>query len=709
MNFKKITALVISAVMVLGLCTFPVFADEVAFDPFAGDHIPEALTDNLLQKPNNVYVVDMAANIDKKADAIANQTRYLTKTSDFTANLSGWSRGLAGLQYIGNSPTQGFSADLTIEGQDTVVFSYALRNYGTTDSFVWNAALANTTWSFSGRYPVEYGADGFVVSDKENWVEFKGTCQMPGSAGTQYRPTLMVGFMNAAAGSSAEVNYGSQASLPYVALEKAHDLVFEATKGDLIVKGIDSEFSVKLVNQVDSTGYLTQPEFAFSVFGADGNAVDGISVVNNGGVATVSAADTVADGTYYIRVTADIDEETTWQKTLAVKVAGKIENTEDHVVGAKPANLVNSASYHSNSNSSIGYTGQYLPSEVTNGEDVTAFVNSLSESLTFDHNMKQSEGNYYGVNGIIIKFLDTTAHPKTNTTYVVSAKVRSTTGGHKMNVTHIHSYNKLYTTYAYGLEGYEINGTDWQDFKAVLTTTPNGGVAEKKGSMLLGLYHAPANSYLLVRQIPGLYVAEEMAYDIKVTGDTSEVNVGGEMTLSASVENQIGTEGTLAQTFDWVAVNEDRTVVIDGITFEESNGGADVTVNVADDVAAGNYLIVAQSEEYGMNRQYPIRVTAPTYDVTELTLNTDSSSAVLESLSVNTDKNVKVIIAAFKGNKVTNAMETLVTSVDGVATLTDALALFELSSGDNVRVFVWDEKFSPFTMKNEWKLPVVIK
>jgi hypothetical protein len=207
------------------------------------------------------------------------------------------------------------------------------------------------------------------------------------------------------------------------------------------------------------------------------------------------------------------------------------------------------------------------------------------------------------------------------------------------------------------------------------------------------------------------YVAEESAYDIVVEGPASSVAQGESIKLSASVLNQVDMEGNLNQEFTWIAITEDRTEYVEGITIvSDSEDSSKATVEVADDVAIGNYIIVAQNGAYGMNRQYPITVTnAPAYDVTELTLNVDSASAVLEALTVETAKAVKVVLAAFTGERLAGAIETIVTPEDGVATLTDPLALSDLSAGDKVRVFVWDEYLTPFTMKNLYKLPVTVE
>ena len=108
------------------------------------------------------------------------------------------------------------------------------------------------------------------------------------------------------------------------------------------------------------------------------------------------------------------------------------------------------------------------------------------------------------------------------------------------------------------------------------------------------------------------------------------------------------------------------------------------------------------------NNFYP-QISVGTSSDTEFTLNTDSDTAVLEALTVNTAKTVKVVIAAFAGNKVVTSEKTEITPVDGVAALKDPLAISGLSAGNKVRVFVWDEFLTPFSMKSTWKAPVTIE
>ena len=724
---KRLLSIFVAMLMVTTMLvpSIGVFAEETetAFDPFAGDHVAGELTDNLFQNPSSVNIVDYTTKIDSKGNVTYPHTRYLTMNSDFTANPNNpaWSRGFAGLLFQGATPAVGFASGFKVEGQETMVFRFSVRNHGTTDSFVWNAALCNTSWSYAGVYPIECGSTGFTVSDKTNWVDLQGTCKMPGVVGTQYTPTFSIGFQSAAAGSSAEINYGSKAATPYIAFEKEHDIVLLNKGEDVVIVGSTNEFEAKIVNQVGSTGYLTQPTFTFTTLGADGNAVEGLTVTNTGSVATVSATDEVADGTYYLRATAAIGEETTWQKTIAFKVAGAIENTEDYVVGEIPANLITSPK-----NSSLWYTNP-------------TYVNSTTVQTKNEWTSDGFAGYAYKTTGTVTsvtdgykvaagsrlfpeQFNDYTATEGEH--YVIKFAVRSLTENTGFGV-RIGTWNGAYSgtakdvsqimDYENGVANVPGDG-EWHTIKGTLPALRAADINDsgKIRCIIVGMAAGtPAdvtmelnNHYKAIPDdVP--YFAKEAAYDINVTGAANAVSAGGTMNLEAEVLNQIETKGALTQSFDWVAVNTARTSYVEGITFDPSNDGANVTVNVADTVPAGNYIIVAQNKTYGMNRQYPITVTGLNLDTTE-------SSASLTFLGVNATEDVMVVIAAYNGNRIVKASKTVITPVDGVATLSEAdvqkLTLSELTSGNKVRVFVWTaDDYTPLTMNADYKKPVTIE
>lgn len=732
---KRLLSIFIAVIMVAAMVlpTTAVFADEGAFDPFAGDHVKGEMPANLIINPSNSMWT--TGKNDGQID--------LAGINWKNANTSiGWEGGYMGAKIYTTNGVSTVSSHLNCAGfglQDqfidkdpstyvlgeTYVFMFAFRNINpeVPASLVvgdWNGTYSGVATNDFIPVP-EYEGGVIEAPQSGEWVTFKGTVSTRATTTSKslVKPYVKIGLpKGTAAGAAIEFNTFHDGVLqPYYAKEVPHYITLEPVADAAVIKGLPTSYKAKLLNQVDSVGYLAQ-NFTYTVFGADGEAVEGLTVENAEGVAVINAGDAVADGTYYLRATTAIDADTTWQKTVAFNVRSALERTDDYIVGAMPDNLVKSSSFNGTGNSTVvRYSGQNIPAEVKQGQNVTAFFTSSRADnpfpypeFNFDYNKGNAAGDYWGVEGFIIKFKDeyATQHARTDTTYVVSAKVRSTVGGHRINTTYARNYNKAYTTYADGKEGFLVEGTDWQDYKTVITTNLKG-TNEKLGSLLFGLVHAPADSYLLINLTPGLYVAEEVAYDIKVDGESNTVVAGSAMNLSASVENQIGIAGKLDQSFDWVAVTPDRMNYVDGITFEPSNDGANVTVNVADTVDAGEYIIVAQSEEYNMNRQYPITVTAPTYDVTEFTLNTDSNTAVLGALTVNTDKTVKVVIAAFAGNKVVTSNKTEITPVDGVAALKDPLAISGLSAGDKVRVFVWDTLLAPFSMKSAWKTPITIE
>ncbi len=705
---KRLLSIFVAMLMVTTMLvpSVGVFAEETetAFDPFAGDYVAGELPANLFQNPTNAMII--ASNTPQsltRASCSDYTSYYLQINEDYVASGTNYNKGLIGTQLLANNAANiSFPEKLT--AGKSYVYSFDAMNYGTTDSFVYNMALG-TSAGWTANYSVEKGAEGFVISDKENWTTVAGTLVMKGTAGDNTATTyLCSGFQNAKAGSAIRVRH-SASSHPYLAEEALYDISFTAKSGNTVIKGVPATFEAKLLNQIGSTGTLNQDVFTFSVFGADGNAVEGLTVSEDG---AVSATDAVADGTYYVRAIAQIDEETTWNKTLEINVAGAIENTDDHVKGELNDNIVNPNNpFKGQTAGAVAWSGQNLPSDVTvdmGTQYYTAFKTSSSAYTNSD---------YWGVGGSFMLDKNTSASfvPEENTTYVLEATVRSLSGEQYLNLVYTSGWSLAKTRYSneYGSEGKKI-GTEWETFKATVTTSTTSANAN---GILLGLRKTPANDYLIMNHSAGFYFAKEKAHDINVKGASASVNSGETLNLEAELLNQIGTKGTLTQSFDWVAVTEDRLSYVDGITFTETNDGANVTVNVADTVAAGDYLIVAQDKTYGMNRQYPITVTVPTYDVTELAVTTTSSSAFVDAISVNATEDVMVVIAGFNGDKLVKAKKAVLTPADGVATLAElaeALEITGLTAGNKVRVFVWTaDDYTPLTMKAADKAPKTIE
>ncbi len=703
--------------------TLPVEVVEGPADPYAKDYVAGAKPANLFQDPTNAMIV--ASNVPTaslSAVSYSDYTSYcLTAKTDILASGGNYNKGLIGTQLLANNAANVSFPEKLTAGK-SYVYSFEAMNHGTTDSFVYNMALG-TSAGWTASYSVEKGAEGFVISDKENWTTLAGTLVMKGTAGDNTATTyLCSGFQDAKAGSAIRVRH-SASSHPYLAEEKPYDILFSGKNGNVIVPGENAVFEAKIVNQINSTGTLSQDKFLFTVGDAKGIEVDGLTVTNSGAVATVSATDEVAEGKYYVRAYYAIDEDTTWIKTLEIEVEGAIENTDDHVAGEIPANLITSPK-----NSSFWYTNPTYTNSTTvqtknewTSDGFAGYAYKTTGTVTSVTNGYQVAA---GSRLLPAQFNDYTATEGEH--YVIKFAARSLTENTGFGV-RIGTWNGAYSgtakdvsqimDYENGVANVPGDG-EWHTIKGTLPALRAADINDsgKIRCIIVGMAAGtPADVTMELnnhyKEIPDdvPYFAKETAHDIKVTGASNTVSAGGTLNLKAEVLNQIETKGALTQSFDWVAVTEDRLSYVDGITFTETNDGANVTVNVADTVPAGDYIIVAQNKTYGMNRQYPITVTVPTYDVTELTVSTTASSAAVDAISVNATETVMVVIAGFDGDKLMKANKAVLTPADGVATLSEALEITGLTAGNKVRVFVWRENLAPFTMKNVWKEAIVIK
>ena len=224
---------------------------------------------------------------------------------------------------------------------------------------------------------------------------------------------------------------------------------------------------------------------------------------------------------------------------------------------------------------------------------------------------------------------------------------------------------------------------DWQTVKTIFHTD-----AESPTSMWIALGYGgatssvyPAINTCIALYKPSLYVAIEKANDITVTG-TTDLVPGGSAELRAQVVNQIGITGNLTQNFTWIALNEDRSEVVEGFSFTEGADG-EVTVNVADTVNPGRYVILAAHDDatsVSNGVQKGIDVVVAPYFMTDsemgedplcevkLTADSDTTLGIFDTLSISAE------LVDSSGEKGTNAQQFTwyVVDEDRMQKLTDA-------------------------------------
>lgn len=690
--------------------TLPIQVVEGPADPYAMDHVPGAIPENLIANPaDNALWKNATFYCCGNYSSTTYGVSYKTN-KEVTVGTNGYQIA-AGVRLIGSS----FKENTYAEGENYVIkFAARSRTANTAIGVrvgVWNGNYSNRPTDVSQLQGYENGV-AWVPADG-SWQIIQGT--FPGLTADDVKngrfPTMVAG-MTAGTPMDTILEFNSSDpsipdGAPYFAKETPHSVTLAGVNGNTVATGNDTKFKAQLLNQLGLPGYLNQDNVTFTVGDAKGISVDGLTVTKNGATANVFATDDVAAGKYYLRANYAIDANTTWTKTLEIEVVPAIANTSDFIVPEKPQNLT-TTSGQSGGSAGASWSSADIADELKVGS-----VGTATKIFMKEDRLTGKDSNWYD-SGIFITDKNKSSGategerrfvPQEYTNYVFSVNARSVKGNVRAGLANNLNYGK-YTIGDHGAEGVQI-GTDWTEFKTTLSTIDCKNY--RFNYLTFGIVTGEAADYIVVDPA-SFYLAEEVAYEFNVTANAASVAQGDVIELDATLLNQIGTEGTLSQEFTWVAVNDDRTEYLEGFTFEvNENDASKVKVYVDDGVAAGDYLIVAQNAEEGVSKHYTLTVSEADYDVTELTLNVGSASAVLEALTVETAKAVKVVLAAFTGERLASAIETIVTPEDGVATLTDPLALSDLSAGDKVRVFVWDEYLTPFTMKNLYKLPVVLE
>ena len=221
---------------------------------------------------------------------------------------------------------------------------------------------------------------------------------------------------------------------------------------------------------------------------------------------------------------------------------------------------------------------------------------------------KWSNFSFYGTEGTWAKSTDSGAggtsgfngyYPEGPESFVVEMKLRNAAPEVATDPEFTFS---VFTARTEGITDKQIvpvTATDgWQTVKTIFHTdaaSPTSmWIALGYGGATSSVYPAIGTSIALYK--PSLYVAVEKAHDITVTG-SANVASGESTELKAQVVNQIGLTGSLTQDFTWIALNADRSAEVDGFTFTEGTDGA-VTVNVAEGVPTGKYVMLARSNVY---------------------------------------------------------------------------------------------------------------
>jgi hypothetical protein len=170
---------------------------------------------------------------------------------------------------------------------------------------------------------------------------------------------------------------------------------------------------------------------------------------------------------------------------------------------------------------------------------------------------------------------------------------------------------------------------------------------------------------------------------------------GGELELEAVVVDQIGLPGALNQSFNWVALNSDRTAVVSGITVTPSADTQTATVTVDASVAPGTYNIVAMSSDYsGFMKAQQIVVEEATENISALALtNVLGTVTLAATVSNSTRDKIMFAIARYDGNQLISIDTKYVDVASGTAS--GEMKLDGVNFGNTVRSFIWSENLMP--------------
>lgn len=478
------------------------------------------------------------------------------------------------------------------------------------------------------------------------------------------------------------LDYSNGGSL-YIAEEVPYEVKNVVTGATELWPGDTTTLATEVVNQVGMKSTMVQ-DVTYVVLNSERDAfADGITVTEGAdGTATVEVGNSVAGGEYVILA---ISDEYGFQKAATITVLTK-DSFADHVKGERPQNLLIKAKDYSYSGGNSGSVN-------------SAWVDSSAKIWSFS-GKSDFAANSFGAHGVkLVGYNNTENALLANKSYVYTTWIKTESGTPKFSIG---------ISGAIAIEhpnGY-TPGDEYEEYKATFKT----GAADAQG-IWVGLHSGTAEDVLYQNFAMGTYLAEEAAHDIVIDSYETELLPGEFTQLSAQVLNQIETTGTLEQEFTWYALNANRTGFVDGITIDVDEDGL-ATVEVADSVAPGKYVIYAKSS-YGIGKGVEIEVVTNKARVvyTEIFTIDDKASfyAGVEGLICDT---VKFVIASYNtaANKLIEAKEVKLDVVDGFVEMAGegVAPVVSIAGADEVRVFVWDAdtltpiKFNEGVRSNLW-------
>ncbi len=557
---------------------------------------------------------------------------------------------------------------------------------------------ANTTYVFHAKFKTVVGTPKFEVyySDSSNVKsyanEYPYGTYTPGSEFEDYKITLTtvggggglkLGFSNASSGDTIQMDYSEGI---YFAKETPYEIVV-ASADTKVIAGNSTTVNAQVLNQIGIKGTLLQ-NFEYVVLNADRTEfVDKITVTEGAnGTATVNVASDVESGDYVIFVNSE--DYPSLKKGIKISVINT-SDFQDNATAPK-VNLVldpDNISYFLAGNGHSGF-----------GD------NKKDEYFTWKDSVDLSSTNdiYYMAGASFIRrskgHLSEDAVWTVGDTFVYSIRLKNDTP--EIDAAPLFGFSFGSRAELKALVSFPVTNTE--DYE---TYTGYYKSIKERNYISLGfarpdscIPHTATNAVINMDISNGgsLFVAKEAATEItnEVTGDT-ELLPGESTIVEAEILNQINEKGNVDQSITWFALNADRTRVVDGITVTD-NGDGTATVDVDEDVATGDYVILAMSDSYPLRKGATISVVNSKARVvyTEIfTIGDDKASfnASVEGLICDT---VKFVIASYNtaANKLIEAKEVELEVADGFVGMAgeEVAPVVSIAGADEVRVFVWD-------------------
>lgn len=671
---------------------------EVASSVDVGTYNIVAISKNGFVKSAQLEVVNADSFADKRADKPAN---FLRNPGDKDSYIKGTNYTFGevintaynGKEIIAYREKNGVANPYWGAGPTSVPAEYKNASYSMDKTYVISARLMNgapdkkATVKAGFNYKTGRGTPvSWDVSNTDDFQTYTATFKPTVSDGS----AIYFGFADMDRTDITADNAGlllfdySNGGSLYIAEEVPYEVKNVVTGATELWPGDTTTIATEVVNQVGMKSTMIQ-DVTYVVLNSERNAfVDGITVTEGAnGTATVEVGNSVAGGEYVILA---ISDEYALQKAATITVLTK-DSFADHVKGERPQNLLIKAkdySYYGGNSSSVD----------------SAWVDSSAKIWRFS-GKSDFAANSFGAHGVkLVGYNNTENALLANKSYVYATWIKTESGTPKFSIG-INGASPIEHPNGY------TPGDEYEEYKATFKT----GAADSQG-IWVGLHSGTAEDVLYQNFAMGTYLAEETAHDIVIDSYETELLPGELTQLSAQVLNQIETTGTLEQKFTWYALNAARTGFVDGITIDVDEDGL-ATVEVADSVAPGKYVIYAKSS-YGIGKGVEIEVVTNKARVvyTEIfTIDDDkaSFSAGVEGLICDT---VKFVIASYNtaANKLIEAKEVELDVAGGFIEMAgpDVAPVVSIAGADEVRVFVWDAdtlapiKFDVDVRSNLW-------